>query len=153
MTADRSKCPACGEPVYPSDDVCMSCGAELRKPAPVPEPPPPAAPSGPQAPAAAPRAPIVKPWYHRVVESCGRLWDIYPWIGIGIIVVGGLILALGVPVAVQYTIAGAYVVWDWVFLFWLICDVLYFDNERWWIIVCLFCCYPFGLLLYLWKGR
>jgi len=131
----------------------MSCGAEPPKPAPVPEPPPATAPSGPQAsPAAAPRAAIRKPWYHKVVESCGRLWDIYPWIGIAIYIFGGLVVLPGVPQVLQWPVAIVFLLWESVFLFWLIVDILYFGAPLWWLAVVL-CCYPVGLVIYVIKGR
>ncbi len=160
MSADKSKCPACGEPVYPTDEVCMSCGAELhakgpepghgpQRPVPQPSPgggPPPGPPAAPT-----PHVPIAKPWYHKVVESCGRLWDIYPWIGICLYLFAGL--ALHAPLLIQGLVAAIAVLWWLTFLFWLICDVRYFGLDWWWIIVVLFVCYPIGFLIYLWKRR
>ena len=152
MDAQKATCPACSEPVFPTDDVCMSCGAVLQ--AQGPEPVPSASPGGPvpvAQPLPAPRAPIQKPWYHKVVESCGRLWDIYPWIGIGLWLFIGV--ALKCPVAVQWPVAIIAVLWYSTFLFWLICDVLYFGASWWWVVVATICCYPIGFLAYLVKGR
>jgi len=156
MSAAKIKCPACGEPVYPTDDVCMSCGAEIHATGPEPghgpQPPTPepATAPGPQG-VLTPHEPIVKPWYHKVVESCGRLWDIYPWIGVCLYLFGGL--ALGCPVLIQWLVAVIAVLWYLTFLFGLICDVRYFGLDWWWIIVALFVCYPIGFLIYLWKRR
>jgi hypothetical protein len=57
MVQDRQECPSCGEPVYPTDDKCMSCGADLKgqagppgPPRPQPAPPPAAGPAPPPAP-------------------------------------------------------------------------------------------------------
>ena len=57
MSADRRTCPKCGEPVYPTDNECMSCGADLKAgagPAPPPGAPPP---GGPPPPPGAPGPP------------------------------------------------------------------------------------------------
>lgn len=45
--AQKAHCPYCGQPVYPSDNVCVSCGRELLPRAPVVNPPK-AAPAPPQ---------------------------------------------------------------------------------------------------------
>jgi hypothetical protein len=95
----------------------------------------------------------VKPWYQAPVERCGRWWDIYPWIGIGIYVVGGVFFAPGMPAVFGYVVLAISFLWHCLFLSWLIVDALYFGADWWWVPVAFLLCYPIGLLLYLRKGR
>lgn len=164
MTTERRDCPSCGRPTYVTDDICMSCGADLRAASPPEEQPSPepdagtsteasSGPGTPRPPTPRPRPQMVKPWYQAPVETCGRLWDIYPWIGIGIYVVGGVSFAPGVPDVLGVVVLIIYALWHSLFLFWVIVDVLYFGVDWWWGAIAFLCCYPIGLLVYLWKTR
>jgi len=53
MADDRRACPQCGEPVYPTDVQCMSCGANLKAAGP-PQAPGARPPAGPPRPGAPP---------------------------------------------------------------------------------------------------
>ncbi|MBM3476872.1 MAG: hypothetical protein FJX75_26665 [Armatimonadetes bacterium] len=144
MSKDSRPCPSCGEPVYPTDDVCMSCDAHLTAAAPAPAPPP-----GP-----VPRAPLPKVWHHQLVEKCGRFWDVFPWLGTGLIVLGGLLYTLGAPMAVVYVLAALYVVWEPLFIVWFIIDIKYLEADWYWVPLAFVCCgYPWVLLFYWWKTR
>jgi hypothetical protein len=165
MTADKRTCPQCGETVYPTDDVCMSCGADLRaKAAPAPPPvasprgvPPPAAPP-PEVPPGMPPVPVTRrppakdPFYTVVAASLGSAWDVFPWFY--------LLWSLGVtwigfgsaPQMAQLILTVVGLILVPLFIFWLICDVLDRGVLFWWMFVG-FCCGPIGLLLYLLKGR
>lgn len=182
MGQEKQACPSCSEPVYPTDDVCMSCGADLKgvqqaappPPAPgaaqrAPEgsiPTPPTSPTGIPAPptpgTAIPtpgepdpkgvplpryREPLEKLWYQKIVESCGRLWDIYAWAGIVIWACGGLAWHSGSGIIVLIVL-GVSLLWHAVFLFWLIVDVLYFGSEWYWVPISYLCCYPLGFIVY-----
>jgi len=178
MDEAKRTCPSCGEPVYPSDTVCMSCGAQLTKgaaPASTPGPgargPTPSPPSRPLTPAGtpappppmAPPPPVIggrrparprpdPPFYHAIVEGLGGFWDIFPWIGLAFYIGSRSMGFLHVsPVAALVLLVCA-LVWNLTYIFWVIFDVLYFSAEWWWILVSILC-YPIGLVLYLVKGR
>ena len=172
MSDAKRPCPACGEPVYATDDVCMSCGAQLKQ---VTGPSPPTAPpspvSGPpqyRAPGAPPPPPpMAEPaasdrrgrrkqanptFYHGIVEGMGGFWDWYPWLGL-VVGIGWRVLGMaGAPAPVVLAILLLQVIWASTYILWVIFDVLYFGAHWWWIILSI-CCYPIGLVLYLVKGR
>jgi hypothetical protein len=57
------------------------------------------------------------------------------------------------PELLGYVVLAISLLWQCLFLFWLIVDALYFGADWWWVPVAFLLCYPIGLLLYLWKGR
>jgi hypothetical protein len=64
MADNKRPCPQCGEDVFPTDSVCLSCGAQLQGAAKPPPPtaPQPSSPQGPVAPAiGAPKAAAAAP--------------------------------------------------------------------------------------------
>ena len=180
MSADKRACPQCGEPVYPTDDVCMSCGANLkaagpppppaarppgppppRAAAPPPGPPPPVGPPPPPGPYAPPppgvppttQRPVAKDRFYTVVAaSCGPAWDAFPWFYLIWSFGAGWIGFGSAPEIVQLVLSIIGLVLVPLFIFWVICDVLDRGVVFWWIFIA-FCCGPIGLLMYLLKGR
>ena len=152
MGKESCTCPLCGEPVYATDDVCMSCGARLSVATPAT-----AAPTGPPAPpkpGPIPRAPLAKVWHHQLVERCGRFWEVFPWIGAGLLVVGSLLYTLGAPMAVFYVLAVLYTVWEPLFIVWFIIDIKVLEADWYWVPLAFLCCgYPWVLLICWWKTR
>ena len=150
MADDRRPCPQCGEPVYPTDDVCMSCGLDLQARA------APAPPIAAPAPAVAP-GPWLRPepspsFSQRLVTRCGKAWDVYPWVGIACYAILGLSFAVELPSFITVPTMVVYVPWMLLYLGWLICDVIANGADWWWIPVGLVC-YPFGFVIYLLWGR
>jgi hypothetical protein len=162
MAADKRTCPQCGEAVYPTDDVCMSCGADLRAKA-APAPPPPAPPPGVPPPAAAPPpgmpvpGPVARPaptvsFSESVATRCGRFWDLFPWIGLLAYVLLGAAQFAHLPGFLIAIAAIIYLIWFPLYIFWLVCDVIAHGSGWWWIAIN-FLCYPFGLVVYLMTER
>jgi len=169
--AEERKCPHCGERVYATDDVCMSCGESLvaaQPPAPEQPPAAPQAPAQPPTPAPAPRPPSSAglPVTERIVGSVGGFWNIFPWLA--------LALMVGLPLAATFgTVAVATAVGPESTLpallyigaislsvlvgaaltFWVVVDVLHQQAGIWWIFIILLVCGPIGLLMYLLMAR
>ncbi len=150
---EKGVCPHCGEPVYATDEVCMSCGKSLGQAG----PPLPRAPE-PTPSAAAGRRPRADPLPGRIVFMFGDFWDVFPWLA--------LIMDV-LPVLVRYTafdprelapallilFAAVISLWGLALVIWIIVDVLDQEAGWWWIPIAIFFCHPIGLILYLLTGR
>ena len=155
MVTEREKCAQCGELVYASDDVCMSCGAARHADKPPAQTPPESAPAAQPRPAKTDyRPPIEKQWYHRLVESCGRMWDIFPWTGLVFFALLGM-LGLGhAPDAIKVVIGAMWVIWYVAFFVWLYADVKFFEESSYWIPIAWLCLgYPVVFVVYWFRTR
>jgi hypothetical protein len=93
-------------------------------------------------------------WHHQLVEKCGRFWEVFPWLGVGLIILGGLLYTLGVPMAVVYVFAALYLIWEPLFIVWFIIDIKCLEADWYWIpLAFVFCGYPWVLMFYWWKTR
>ncbi len=162
--AEERKCPHCGERVYATDDVCMSCGKSLAPAAqpPAPQQPPaaPQPPAQPPTPAPAPRPPSSAglPVTERIVGSVGGFWNIFPWLALAFSVLPYLMqfgvlqlpetlaLAVMIPLGIFSGLIGLGLI------FWVIVDVINQQAGIFWIPISI-CCSPIGLILYLLIGR
>jgi len=89
----------------------------------------------------------------KVVEACGGFWDIFPWIGV-VAYIGLSWARFGHPPAILAIVAlVVYLLWFPLYVFWLVCDVVANGAAWYWILICLFCCYPFSLIYYLMTQR
>ena len=150
---EKGVCPHCGQAVYATDAVCVSCGKSLGQA----EPPVPHA-RGPTSPTVAGRPPTVAPLPSRIVHAFGDLWDVFPWVAL-------IMNALPILVRcnafdptdwappLQILFAAAIAIWALGLVIWIVVDVL---NQRagwWWIVIAMFLCHPLGLLWYLLTAR
>jgi len=154
---EKGVCPHCGEPVYATDEVCMSCGKSLI----VPEPTAPqkAPPEPSHQPASRHERPVRSatagmPLTERIPAFFGSFWDYFPWAAMAYGTLAGLgqgLIIESVPFLMfPYLLVTGLV--GLALILWIIIDVIHQDAYLIWLFVGIFCP-PFGLVAYLLLGR
>jgi hypothetical protein len=145
--SDTRTCPHCGQRVYETDQVCLSCGQDLAAAAPPVAGPRPAAGEPPR-----PRPDLRVPWTARITDAFGDQWELYPKIVLGGLVLVVLLQYVHAPVLLLALVA---IPWFLSYLglyVWAVVDNISTEAERYWFWI-IFLFHGLGMVAYFIWGR